>query len=183
MLWQWAICPLFLFWKDATRVFRYQFIRKTYGKKVKSCYHGYMNVHKNYLLRMFIGLSLLAVAFLAVFVYLGSGRFDSFGETAIIMLAVSFVMMIVPISVWLIDHKYLSRKKGLRICMANSLSIFVLTVIWPVITIIKNEPCSPSNTICEVQLSWEILRLALLLTVLYFLINVCFLVDFSKIKK
>ena len=142
-----------------------------------------MSPHKNYLSRMFIGLPLLAVAFFATFVYLGSGRFDSFGETVIIMLVVSFVMMIVPISAWLIGHKYLSRKKGLRICTANSLAIFVLTAIWPVITIIKNGPCSPSNTICEVQLSWEILRLALLLAVLYFFINVCFLVDLSKTKK
>ncbi len=142
-----------------------------------------MNFHKNILLRMFIGLLLLVVAFSVVFIYLAGGHFSEFGETAIIMLIISFVMMIVPISAWLISRKYLSRKKGLRICMANSLAIFVLAAIWPVITMIKNEPCSPSNTICEVQLSWEILGLALLLIVIYFLINVCFWVDLNKTKK
>ena len=142
-----------------------------------------MSFYKNNLIGIFIGLSLLAVAFFAVFVYLGGGHFDSFGETAITMLVVSFAMMIAPISAWLINHKHLSRKKGLRICTVNSLAIFVLVAIWPVITIIKNEPCSALNTICGIQLSWEVLGLVLFLTVLYFLINVCFWVDLGKTKK
>lgn len=142
-----------------------------------------MNYSKKTFLSKLIGLLLLAVAFSIIFICFAGGHFSEFGATAVITLIISFVMMIVPTIAWIIDHKHLNGKKGLRICMANSLVIFILAAIWPIITIIKNKPCNTSNTICEVQISWEILGLALLLAILYFLINICFWVNLSKTKK
>lgn len=141
-----------------------------------------MSSNKKGLSRIVVGLLLLVVAFVAVFVCLGSGYFDKLGETVIVMLIVSFVMMAVPFIAWMINHRCLNRKRGLRICIINSLVLFILAVIWPVITIIKNEPCNYSNTICEVDFSWKIFGLALVLAVLYCLINICFWVCIDRKK-
>lgn len=142
-----------------------------------------MKSNKKRLISILIGSSLLIMAFLVIFICFSGGHFEDFGDTVIIMMFVSLAMMIVPISAWLINNKHLARKEGLRICTVNSAVIFVLTIIWPIMTIIKNEPCSPSNSMCEVQLSWEILGIALFLTVLYCLINICFLVDLRRAKR
>lgn len=127
-----------------------------------------------------LGLSFLVVAFFVVFFWLSGGHFDGFGETTMIMLFISFVAMIVPFIAWLINHRNLNRKKGLIICVVNSLVLLALAAIWPITTIIRNEPCNPGYTICAVQFSWEILGIILFLAVLYCLINVCFWVDFRK---
>jgi hypothetical protein len=141
-----------------------------------------MKSNKKQLLNKFIGLLLLVIAYSVIFVCLSGGHFEDFGETIIVMLLVSLVMMAVPTGAWLMNHKHLNRKKGLKICVVNSLAIYIVTIFWPILTIIKNEPCNPSNTVCEVQLSWEILVVTLFLTILYSLINICFWVDLRRTK-
>ncbi len=141
-----------------------------------------MNFTKKRLLSFCIGLLLLIIAFSVVFFYFGGGHFGSFGETAVIKLVISFVMMVAPAIVWFINHKHLGRKRGIKTCAVNSLFIFIVVSIWPVVAIINNESCNLSYTICDTRFSWEILIVVAILAILYFLINVCFWVDLRKTK-
>ena len=136
----------------------------------------------NNILKIIVGCCFLLLAFVLAFIKFGGGDFKSFGEIFALVLGISFVMMFVPAGVYLANHKGLDRKRGLKICITNSIVIFVLVAIWPIITIIKNEPCDYFNSVCAIQLSWDILSASFILVIFYCIINICFWVDLH-IKK
>ena len=131
------------------------------------------------LIKMTVGVLFWILAFFLVFNWFGGGHFGSLGGTIGLMLLASFIAMIVPSIVWLVNRRHFWRRKGLRICIINSLILFVLTAAWPIVTIIENRPCDFGDSMCGVQFAWELLRVLSCLSVLFCVINICFWVDFD----
>ncbi len=136
-----------------------------------------MNASRKNWFKITVGFILITVAFLVIFFLYGGGYMNTLPEIFAIVLVVSLIMMAGPCIARITNHRYLSRRKGIKICTINSLVLFIIAAIWLVVSIIRSGPCDSASTVCGTDLSWSLLGMAAFLAILYWFVNICFWVN------
>ena len=124
------------------------------------------------------GFSLLVLALVVVNLFLGtpSRFFDSLSEALVVTVLVSFIMMIAPAI--LLSKKKMEFRKGLMVCILNSLIVFGLFSIYPIVTIVTYEPSAMKvDSLNPIYFARILLEMGAILAVIYCFANMCFWVE------
>lgn len=105
--------------------------------------------------------------------------FEELVEELIFLGIASAVLLTVPIIFRLINKKQLEYKKGRKICFFNSLVIFIISLIPNLIVIINNTK-DLSSSFDQVQFAKTLIVTFLIISIIYYYINMCFFVDDKK---
>ena len=131
-----------------------------------------------------IGFSLLLINLIIIKLFLGGTYLYHFWEELIpeilVLLIISFILMIVPLIFKLVNKKRLEYKKGKVICLFNSLILFILFSIPNLLTILKGNNNNGAMSINPVSFSKALILVYFIIAVIYYFINMCFLVDNKK---
>lgn len=131
--------------------------------------------HKNVLASI-----LLLIVFLIIKIFLGGVYFYHFFEELlpelVVLVLISFIMMIVPTIVRILNKKRLEHKKGIKICLFNSLVITILLIIPNIITIMTKE-VDMTMSFDPIGFAKNLIMVLLLVGVIYYFINYLFYVE------
>lgn len=105
--------------------------------------------------------------------------FEELVEELIFLGIASAVLLTIPIVFRVINKKQLEYKKGRKICFFNSLVIFIISSIPNLIVIINNTK-DLSSSFDQVQFAKTLIVTFLIISIIYYYINMCFFVDDKK---
>lgn len=127
------------------------------------------------------GYSLLLINLIIIKLFLGGKYLYHFWEELIpeilVLLIISFILMIVPFILKLVNKKRLEYKKGKNVCLFNSLILFILFSIPNILTIVKGMDNTEIMSIDPIAFSKSLILIYCIMAVNYFFINMCFFVD------
>ena len=126
---------------------------------------------------------LLLIIFIILKLFLGGPYLYNFLEEAISLLIIigiiSIIMMFIP-SVFRIKNKQkLEYKKGKKICLINSMFIYIVSIIPCIKTIIKNKNVE-TMSFNPILFAKQLIIIFLIIVIIYYFINMLF---FTKEKK
>lgn len=131
-----------------------------------------------------IGFILLFIVLVIIKLFLGGPNLNNLSneilEELIVLIIISLILMIVPIIVRLKIKSKIEYKKGRKICLINSLIIYVLFLIPNLIPIIENKPIDYSQSFDNIAFSKSLILINIVLVIIYYFINICFFVENNK---
>ncbi len=135
-------------------------------------------------IKKIIAFSLLFIMLIIIKLFLGGPYLYHFWEELvpeiIVLLIISFILMIVPLIFKLINKKRIEYKKGKKICLFNSIILFMLFSIPNLLTILKNDEFNQAMTIDPISFAKSLILIYFVIAIIYYFINMCFFVDNKK---
>ena len=129
-----------------------------------------------------IGFLLLLIVLIILKFFLGSKHlytiFEELPDLIIFLLLVSIVMMIVPLITKSINKKRLEFVKGRKLCLLNSVILFIIFSIPNINTIMK-RPANDGmvNSLDPIYFAKQLTCIYFIIATIYYFINMCFFVD------
>ena len=136
----------------------------------------------NYKKKKLIGFLLLLLVLIILKFFLGSKHlytiFEELPDLIIFLLLVSIVIMIIPLITKSTNKKRLEFVKGRKLCLLNSVILFIIFSIPNINTIIKG-PANDGmvNSIDPIYFAKQLICIYFIIAIIYYFINMCFFVD------
>ena len=131
-------------------------------------------------------LLLLFIVFIIIKLFLAGPYLYHFWEELlpiiIILTLVSSIMMILPIIFRLVNKKNLDYVKGTKVCLLNSLIIFIVFSIPNILNILKGPNHNEVMSFDPTSFSKKLIIVYLFIAVIYYFINILLFVDNKKNK-
>lgn len=138
----------------------------------------------SYKRKRIVGFSLLFLVLIINKIFLGGIYFDYLLEEIPIYLSIlfviSFYLMIVPLIYRLIIKKRIEYKKGKKICLINSIILFILFSIPKLFFILKGNISTEIMSIDIVSFFKSLIINFFIIAIIYYFINMCFFVENKK---
>ena len=139
----------------------------------------------NYKKKKIIGFLLLLLVLIVLKFFLGSKQlytiFEELPELIILLLIISIIMTIFPLVIKSINKKRLEFVKGKKICLLNSIILFIIFSIPNINTIMKG-PANDGmvNSLDPIYFTKQLIFIYFIIAIIYYFINMCFFVDNKK---
>lgn len=139
----------------------------------------------NYKKKKIIVFLLLLLVLIVLKFFLGSKQlytiFEELPELIILLLIISIIMTIFPLVIKSINKKRLEFVKGKKICLLNSIILFIIFSIPNINTIMKG-PANDGmvNSLDPIYFTKQLIFIYFIIAIIYYFINMCFFVDNKK---
>ena len=136
----------------------------------------------NYKKKKLIGFLLLLLVLIILKFFLGSKHlytiFEELPEIMIFLFFISIIMMIVPFITRLSNKKRIQFIKGRKICLINSIILFIMFSAPNINTIMKGSVGDGMvNSLNPIYFAKQLICIYFIMAIIYYFINMCFFVS------
>lgn len=134
-----------------------------------------------------VGYLLLVFVLVGLKLFLGGPYLYNFWEELIsvllCLLIVSFILMIVPFILKLVNKKRFEYYKGKKICFFNSVILFVVFSVPNFLKILEGSTGFEMMSIDPVTFAKVLIKVYFIIAIIYYFINMCFFVENKNTKQ
>ena len=126
-----------------------------------------------------IGISLLVIIFLIILSFFNGFCFDISGiiSSLLLTLFISIIWMIVPMIFRIKFREKIEDKRGVKLCIANSIVISSIIIAYCIILIVKYQQIDETISFSPKTFAVELIPITILLSIIYYFINYLFFVE------
>ena len=137
--------------------------------------------------KVIIAILLLFIELTAVAFFLNGANFsniavDDLLPSVILFILISAVMSIIPFVLYKVNGKRLDYKTGITVAIYNSVGMYIVAIINPIINILKGMD-NVTMSISVVELSKMLIILYTITAILFVFINMLFYSSSKKVSK